>query len=472
MVVHHADELAGLDLAKVEHLDLAMSPVDQVGHLAELDEKTTCDALDLVALAGRLPRLTELRISGCQSSIHAGLSAFGPRLRSLTLADVTLDGVTIGNLEGLTGLTELRLTRVELGPDRLEPLAKLPIERLVLAHLAKDSPLAQLLGLWPRSLKDVVLEGQWAGHDAMTSLSKAAATEVLVLRDTRVGNYSLNQIKVLPKLRDVTFEGNTFNDNSPLYFRELPVTRFVCNCPRVGDGALRTLRHTKTIERLELRETSISPAGMAILPKLEHLEELVLLDRDIGAEGFTALGQLPKLARLELSGDVENPRLPGLGALVGLEELRLGHPQLDDRVTEELAKLTALQVLDLTGTRISDVGLANLGKLRALQELYLGGTRVTNRGLEHIAALPELAVLALDHTDVVDEGLAAFAQHPSLRELRLGSTLVTDASIETLRSLPALKRLSLADTVVTRGAVARLGDHPTLEAIDIEGLRQ
>jgi Leucine-rich repeat (LRR) protein len=471
LVVHHAAELAPLDLAEVVHLDLAMSPADQVGHLAELDAATTCDALDLVALAARLPRLEELRISGCPSSIHAGLHAFGPRLRSLTLADITLDGVTIGNLEALGGLRELKLTRVEIAADSLDSLAALPIERCVLSHLAKDSPLAALLTLWPRSLREVVLEGQWAGHDAMTSLSKAESTEILELRDTRVGNFSLNQIKALPKLRDVTFEGTTFNDNSPLYFRDLPITRFVCNCPRIGDGALRTLRHTQTIEQLELRETSITPLGIELLPKLERLQGLVLLDRDIGAEGFTALASVPGLQRLELSGDVENARMPGLGALTGLRELRLRHPQLDDRVTEELAKLERLEVLDLAGSRISDVGLAHLGKLAALRELHLSGSRVTNRGLEQLAALSDLQILSLDHTDVVDEGLAAFVRHPSLRELRLDSTLVTDASIETLRSLPKLERVSLTGTVVSRAAIAGLADHPTLQAIDIEGLR-
>lgn len=471
LVVHHGSQLAGVDLTEVEVLDLAMSPVDQVGHLAELDAESTCDALDLVALAERLPRLTELRISGCQSSIHAGLSAFGSRLHALTLADIALDGVTIGNLAALTGLQSLTLTRVDAGPDAVDPLRVLPMRRVVLSNLQKDTPLAGLLALWPTSLTEAVIEGEWAGHDAMTSLSKAAALEVLELRGTRVGNYSLNQIKPLPRLRDVTFEGTTFNDNSPLYFRDLPVTRFVCNCPRIGDGALRTLRHTATIERLELRDTSITPEGLEILVKLEKLQELVLLGRDLGPTGFAALTALPKLRRLELSGDVENARLPGLGALAGLHVLRLRHPQLDDRVTEELAELGELEVLDLSGSRISDVGLAQLGKLRSLRELYLSGTRVTNRGLAHVASLPDLEVLSIDHTDVVDEGVAAFANHPSLRELRLGSTLVTDAAIETLRTLPQLQRLSVADTVVTRAGIARLADHPKLEAIDIDGIR-
>ena len=61
--------------------------VDHPLDLGELDPDKTCDGIDLLAIAERAPALTRLRISGCPSSIHAGLSAFGSRLTDLTLAD-------------------------------------------------------------------------------------------------------------------------------------------------------------------------------------------------------------------------------------------------------------------------------------------------------------------------------------------------------------------------------------------------
>jgi Leucine-rich repeat (LRR) protein len=471
LVVHHGALLSEIDLAEVTSLDLAMSDGDQVGYVAPEDAASTCAAVDLIALAERASKLTRLRISGCQNSIHAGLSAFGPTLRELTLADIDLDGVTIGNLRQLGGLTSLTLNRVALGNDEVKPLRELSLQRLVLQDLAKDSELSTMLDLWPRTLREVQLEGEWAGHNAMLTLARAEALEVLVIRGTRVANFSLNQVKGLEKLRDVTLDGSTFNDNSPLYFRELPLDRFVCNCTRVGDGGLRSLRHSPNVRVLELRETQVTGEGLEILAKLDKLEEIVLLDRDLGAAGFANLAVLPRLRRLELSGSVEDPKLTKLGMLVHLQRLRLRIPELADGAAEELSKLTELRVLDIAGCGISDAGVAPLASLTALEELYLDGTRVTRSGLETLAKLPSLQILSLDRTDVVDAGVLALRGHPSLRELRLDGTLVTDASIETLLSLPALQRVSLARTVVSEAAVARLRSHPTLQAINIDEIR-
>lgn len=471
VVVHHADELEHIDLALIRYLDLAMSPADQVGFLGEIDPATACTRLDLVKLATKTPALRRLRISGCQGAVHAGLGAFGERLASLELADLVLDGVTVGNLVGLTGLHTLTLTRVDAGPDPLTPLRAVPLRHLVLRDLQNDSDVALMLDLWPRSLTQVELAGEWAGHKAMLTLAKAQALQILELRDTRVGNFSLNQIKLLPQLRDVTFEGSTFNDSSPLYFRDLPVERFSCTCRRFGDLGLRSLRHTKTIRRLELRETAVTGPGLAVLGELALLESLVLLDRDLGEEGFQHLAELSKLQLLELSGPIEDPSMKGLGGLVGLRTLRLSHPQIDDRIAAQLELLTRLEWLDLGGTAITDEGLVGLAGLTALKTLHLDHTRITNRGLEHLAELTALEELTLQSTDLVDEGVTHLVGLQRLHTLRLDRTLITDAAIDTLVQLPGLRRLNLAYTVVTGAGVARLRALPVLEVLELEGIR-
>lgn len=471
LVVHHGAQLQGLDLSKTEALDLALSPSDQVGVLGELDPDETCDGIDLLALAERTPALTRLRISGCPSSIHAGLSAFGSRLADLTLVDIELDGVTIGNLGQLTGLESLTLRRVKMGSDSLRPLRLVPLDKLVLQDLDKDSDLSTMLDLWPKTLRHVTLEGEWAGHNAMLTLSRADALEVLELRGTRVANFSLNQIKGLEHLRDLTLEGGSFNDNTPILFRGLPIQRFVCTCRRFGDTGIKTLRHSENIRHLELRETQVTGKGLETIGELDELEELVLLDRDIGAEGFSNLAVLPRLRRLALSGPVEDPKLTKIGLLVHLRVLDLDIPDIVDEAADELNKLTELTSLDLSDTKLSDTGLAQLSTLTQLEALYLDGTRVTRKGLEAVAKLDKLRVLSLDRTDVVDAGVEALAGHPALQELRLDGTLVTDKTIDTLLSMPQLRRVSLAKTVVSHAGVAKLREHPQSVALNIDGIR-
>ncbi len=471
IVVHHARQLSLVDLASVRTLDLAMSPSDQLGHLDEIDPETACTELDLVTLARKTPALTRLRISGCQGAVHAGLGEFGTTLETLELADMALDGVTVGNLSRLATLRSLILHRVDTGPDPLEPLRAVPLQHLALRELSRDSEIAQMLDLWPRTLTHVELSGEWAGHKAMITLARAEALQVLELRNTRVGNFSLNQIKPLTQLRDVTFEGNTFNDSSPLYFRDLPVRRFSCTCRRLGDVGMRSLRHSEGIVHLELRETEVSGAGLEPLTKLAHLETLVLLDRELGAVGFGHLAMLSKLRHLELSGPLDDPGLEGLGALVTLHSLRLSYATLDDRVAPQLQVLTKLRHLDLGGTRITDEGLSALAGLGELQTLHLHHTRVTNRGLQHLSGLAKLQELTLHATDLVDEGMVHLAELQQLHTLRLDRTLITDAAIETLVQLRALRRLNLADTVVTAAGVDRLRSLPELEVLELAGIR-
>jgi Leucine Rich repeat len=461
LVIHHGAELDVIDLAELETLDLALAESDRIGRLTEIDASSACAGIDLGSVATRAPKLRALRVSGCADAT-ASLAAL-VTLERLELNEVTIDRVLVERLGALVGLRTLTLARTPATEALvLDSLAALHISELALVELDRDSALAGLLALWPTSLQRVTLAGAWAGHDAMTRLSKAVALERLELRDTRVGNFSLNQIKPLLRLREVIWSGDTFNDNSPLYFRALPVERFACACPRFGDNGLHTLRHCEHVERLELERTQVTGAGLTALARLPRLAELVLHDRELGEAGFAALATVTHLRRLELSGHTEDPRVTGIGGLIGLEQLRLHYPELDDRAMTEIGKLIRLRELDLGGTALSDVGLAALAGLGGLEALTLSSTRVTNRGLAHLATLAHLQRLELDHTDVVDAGVHHLIGLQELVSLRLDHTLVTDAAVDDLLALGKLARLDLRATVVTAEGAARLSSAPTL----------
>jgi hypothetical protein len=465
--VHHPRALDDVALEHLEHLELALSPVDQVGRLAESDSETACTELDLAQIAAKTPHLKSLRISGCQAQVEAGLGSFGARLQQLELVDLELSRPLLAGLSALTGLQALDLSRVKAPGASWAPLHALSLHTLRLSDLERDSDVADLLAVWPRSLERVELTGSWAGHDAMLRLAKAGALRELVLADTRVGTFSLNQLKPLSHLQDLTLRGRTFTDSAPLYFRDLPVKRLRCTCSRWTDGALRSLRHSRAIEHLELHQTQITGAGLAALRDLTGLRTLSIGDRDVGAEGYAVLAELPSLRHLELSGELEDPKMRNLGLLTRIETLRLDYPMLDGRVASELAKLVGLLELDLGGTRFSDEGLSALSHMTALRRLELHHTRVTNRGFAHLSGLVQLEILELDHTDVVDAAVAHLAGLSRLRELRLDSTLVTDAVVQHLRGLQQLEAVNLSDTVITPEAAAELQSLPNLRVLAV-----
>jgi len=460
------------DLATIIDLDLALGDADRVDFAATNDGTTPCEGLDLRRLASRLPNLRRLRISGCQAAVHAGLDSFAA-LEELELVDLVLDGVTMGRLLSLPKLKTLRLTRTTPGSESHGMLRGLEIERLALRELAPESPLAELFGLI-RSLRAIELHGSWADHKTMLKVAKADRLRELVLRDTEIGNFSLNQVKGLEHLSVVDLRGNTFNDKTPLYFRELPLTSFTCACPNLGENGLRSLRHVKELRRLQILSSKITSASEENLGEFKALEALTFHGHDPGQAGFAALAGLEVLRELELEIEPEglsDPALRGLGDLPGLRKLILRSPEIDDRIAPELGKLHALEVLDLGGTSISDATLTAVAEMPQLQRLILHHTRVTNRGLEHLKGLNKLEVLELDHTDVVDAGVAHLSPLRSLRELRLDATLVTDRSIDTIVGLSQLVRLNLADTVISSAGAERLQGLESLQSVNLARTR-
>jgi Leucine-rich repeat (LRR) protein len=127
-----------------------------------------------------------------------------------------------------------------------------------------------------------------------------------------------------------------------------------------------------------------------------------------------------------------------------------------------LSRVTALQILDLSGTEISDIG--PVMRLTALRELYLSDTKVADIGpLKGLTALQELS---LANTKVADIG--PLKGLTGLQELDLSATKVADiapvtglaalhalglsgthvADIEPLKGLAALQELDLSATKV------------------------
>ena len=475
-VAFHPEDLVG-DLAGVTELDLAFSANDRLERRASADDDRdfadVCSGLDLTQLASRGPAVRALRVSGCQAAVHIGLGAFHD-VEALELADLTLDGVTMGRIASLPRLRSLTLTRMKAGDEPMAVLGRLAIETLVLRELDTNSPLAEVAGQAPQ-LQVATLEGPWAGHEAMLALGKAEQLREVSLLDTRAGNFSLHQLKPLTQLRRIVWQGSTFNDHSPLYVRDLPIESFTCACPGLGDAGLKVIGRQTGLRELVLPQSRITGAGLAHLDKLTKLARIEISRRDPGPEGMTALTLLPALTELSLElpapSVLIDPTLTPLGQIVGLRTLRLDIPSLDDRAVAQLATLTALERLDLGGTQISDVGLKAFAGLTQLRELRLHHTRITNRGLANLSGLTLLELLELDHTDLVDDGVAHLKGLRALRVLRLDKTLITDAALPHLLGMEKLEQLNLADTVVTAEGVAQLSRLPALRAVNLARTR-
>jgi hypothetical protein len=122
----------------------------------------------------------------------------------------------------------------------------------------------------------------------------------------------------------------------------------------------------------------------------------------------------------QMKGWLNDEQLARVQPLLGtVEFLDLSHTRVTDVGLKHVAEMTQLTSLDLSGTAISDDGLAHLSSLASLRILRLWSTSVTDAGLEKLEHLSKLEHLDLIGTKVTDEGLAGVRKAlPNTRVVR------------------------------------------------------
>lgn len=141
----------------------------------------------------------------------------------------------------------------------------------------------------------------------------------------------------------------------------------------------------------------------------------------IGDSDLLELGRLPRLERLDLSFT----RITDLGILYlkGARNLVDVNLAFDERV--------------------GDQGQAAMKEWKRLRRLNLRGTRIADNTVTAVASLPELEALDISFTDALDYGLDALATAPKLKELSIGGLRITEAAFQSVRQIAGLERLDL-----------------------------
>lgn len=354
-----------------------LQPLAQLRHLEVLrlpHELFVTPAL-LAPLAGH-PSLRELQLVRDAFSIDdAFVAALAqvPRLRSLHLHHVHLDGTT------------------------LRALAKLPLTSLRLDYC------------------DGLDADGWQALQTMRSLQRLAFTDwswdvVPGRKDSAPGwrptPDDLRQLHRLPDLRALELRGCALDDAQ---FAALP----------------------DTLTTLHLVGTRLTPDGTAALRRFVRLRELELSTKSTGmtiadllapdseplADAFAAALQPLRLRRLRYAGALTPAVAQAIGAQRALQDLRLSAKRAPAAAADMLAHLR-LQRLVCHAPLTAEL-LRALSQQSELSELELRAAEIPD--LAPLAALPRLARL-----DLVQEGvgngiaadrLAPLARSPSLRDV-------------------------------------------------------
>lgn len=127
--------------------------------------------------------------------------------------------------------------------------------------------------------------------------------------------------------------------------------------------------------------------------------------------------------------------------------------------------------VNLTSTWITDADLALVAALPKLETIDLSLTKVTDLGLEHLRPLENIRHLVLDHAEFfTDNGIAHFKDW-RLETLNLRGTKVTSRVFDHIKTLTTLRDLDLSHTEITDSGFEELAELTKLERLAIGGNR-
>src|SRR5690606_16558527 len=135
------------------------------------------------------------------------------------------------------------------------------------------------------------------------------------------------------------------------------------------------------------------------------------------------------------------------GAIVGLN---FRSTWIEDEDLRDVARVKTLRRLDLSHTRITDLGFPALKELQNVEDLNLYFAEQIGDGALAVArGWTKLKRLNLRGTKVTDLGVAQLAGHPSLEWLDVGYSLYTDGGFEPLTTMPNLRAIAVGGNKVT-----------------------
>ncbi|MBW3597190.1 MAG: hypothetical protein KY475_07935, partial [Planctomycetes bacterium] len=217
--------------------------------------------------------------------------------------------------------------------------------------------------------------------------------------------------------------------------------------------------------RFSPQTTDADLAG--VRDRLENLRSLRRIDlagaREVSDEGLGHLRGLHRLKTLDLrTTSISNAGIAMLADLPNLEELQLGslgwppNRSVDDGGLLRVSQMGSLRDLYLWGGSFTDAGLEHLAEMMRLRLLWLQRTRVSDQGVTHLQKLQNLEVLALEQCEITDAGLPVVGSLPRLKRLYMTGTGVSDEGLKYLSDLHELEKLRVTGTQVTPRGLAQL----------------
>lgn len=245
-------------------------------------------------------------------------------------------------------------------------------------------------------------------------------------------------------------------------------------------AAVQALGHMQHITQLKLVGPLSDTVRATDLGQLTHLWCLDWDDSQLTDEQVSDLAGFPSLRYLILHKTLLTGKSwAALGSL-HIQLLYLDSPYIDDRLADELARISEITTLKLRGGQFSDQALRKLLESSSLESMNTETRELSLDTAKLIGNSASLVSLAVRGSPQIDDQILKAIVHGQMSGLNILNSSITDAGVEYLRLCSAsLRSLGLANSRITDRSVGTLSELEHVRSLDLrntaitdDGLRQ
>lgn len=237
----------------------------------------------------------------------------------------------------------------------------------------------------------------------------------------------------------------------------------------VSDDGVKQIGKFPGLVELNLTSTSINGLGLESLKDCPNLRKLIVSSTlNMTPQGWEALGKVAQLETLIVSDNqLKDADVSKFIGITNLREINISRTAVTDQSFEHLAAMENLAILRLeNNSGIDGRGLQAYTRTKpVLRELHSTGTQLGRAGLKHVKSIASLEVLDLSGTGLTDAQFSEMKGAVNIVHLRVGRNGLTALGMRTAQTLRNLQILDLEGS-------SNINDQALGEINKIKGLKK
>jgi hypothetical protein len=339
--------------------------------------------------------------------------------------------------------------------------------------------------------RDKPFEDVTLAADDYKMIAKATTVQMLDLRKVKNTQEGLQSVAGMGQLEGIIVGGDA-TDAGMKALAKCPSLEFVTlSAKPVTDDGIKELAALPKLKALYLMGMTITGSGFAAFAGSKTLEAVGLEFVDgFTDDGARNLAKLPNLKDLKIGASFGESKLTaaGIKAIVDAHlpaKFEFDKKLIDDALLEALvakgwlygpsppggrekkpAKAEEVQVIVLSGSKVTDKGMRSLLNCTNVTSMHLDRTGITDETLKELSAFAKLNYLALEQTKVTAAGLEAIARLP-IRHLAMQGCELSEESFKAFGKMTALEELWLSRAKMKADWLRHIAALPKLKDLNL-----